>query len=63
MKNFLGSKWFSCMRLSSKKAQTLVEYALILAFLTIVVIATLPVFGSTVKSKFSQISSALQNAS
>jgi Flp pilus assembly pilin Flp len=42
-----------------KKGQTLVEYALILAFISIVAIVVLKSVGSQVKSKFSQISSAL----
>ncbi|MES2310543.1 MAG: Flp family type IVb pilin [Verrucomicrobiota bacterium] len=48
---------------SSKKGQTLVEYALILAFIAIVAITVLRALGTQVKSKFSQISSALQSAS
>ncbi len=46
----------------SKKGQTLVEYALILAFISIVAIVVLQSVGTQVKSKFSQISSALQAA-
>lgn len=47
----------------NKKGQTLVEYALILAFIAVVSIIVLQALGTQVKSKFSQISSALQNAS
>jgi Flp pilus assembly pilin Flp len=43
----------------NKKGQTLVEYALILAFISIVAIVVLQAVGSQVTSKFSQISSAL----
>ncbi|MES2310544.1 MAG: Flp family type IVb pilin [Verrucomicrobiota bacterium] len=48
---------------SNKKGQTLVEYALILAFIAVVAIVVLQALGTQVKSKFSQISSALQSAS
>ena len=43
----------------NKKGQTLVEYALILAFIGVVAIVVLQAVGTSVKSKFSQISSAL----
>ena len=43
-----------------KKGQTLVEYALILAFISIVAVVVLQSVGTQVKSKFSQISSALK---
>lgn len=48
---------------TKKSGQTLVEYALILAFIAVVAIVVLQALGTQVKSKFSQISSALQNAS
>lgn len=43
----------------NKKGQTLVEYALILAFIAVVAIVVLQALGSQVTSKFSQVSSAL----
>ncbi len=44
----------------NKKGQTLVEYALILAFIAIVAVVVLQSLGTQLKSKFSQISSGLQ---
>jgi Flp pilus assembly pilin Flp len=49
-------------RLKSKKGQTLVEYALILAFIAVVAISVLIALGNTVKGVFSTINSQLQNA-
>jgi Flp pilus assembly pilin Flp len=45
-----------------KKGQTLVEYALILAFISVVAIAVLIQLGRNVASVFSTINSELQNA-
>ena len=49
-------------RLKSKKGQTLVEYALILAFISVVAIAVLIALGGQVKSVYSTISSQLTYA-
>ncbi len=49
-------------RLKSKKGQTLVEYALILAFISVVAISVLIALGSQVKSVFTQITSQLAQA-
>ncbi len=46
----------------SKKGQTLVEYALILAFISVVAIAVLIQLGKNVTSVFSAINSQLQIA-
>ena len=46
----------------SKKGQTLVEYALILAFISVVAISVLIALGGQVTGVFSNISSKLQNA-
>jgi Flp pilus assembly pilin Flp len=46
----------------SKKGQTLVEYALILAFISVVAISVLINLGKQVKSVFSTISSQLAYA-
>jgi Flp pilus assembly pilin Flp len=45
-----------------KRGQTLVEYALILAFISVVAISVLIRLGSTVKSVFSTITSQLDVA-
>ena len=49
-------------RLKSKKGQTLVEYALILAFISVVAITVLITLGKSVTSVFSTINSQLQTA-
>jgi Flp pilus assembly pilin Flp len=49
-------------RLKSKKGQTLVEYALILAFIAVVAISVLLALGQTVRGVFSTINSQLQLA-
>ncbi len=49
-------------RLKSKKGQTLVEYALILAFIAVVAISVLLALGQTVRGVFSTITSQLQQA-
>ena len=43
-----------------KKGQTLVEYAFILAFITLGAVILLQGMGTWVKSKFSQVSSGLE---
>ncbi len=50
-------------RLKSKKGQTLVEYALILAFISVVAISVLIALGNQVKSVFTTITSQLAVAS
>ena len=49
-------------RLKSKKGQTLVEYALILAFISVVAIAVLLALGNQVNRIFSTINSQLATA-
>jgi Flp pilus assembly pilin Flp len=49
-------------QLKSKKGQTLVEYALILAFISVVAIAILVAIGSNVGAVFSKINSQLSYA-
>ena len=49
-------------RLKDKKGQTLVEYALILAFISVVAISTLITLGSSIKATFSRINSSLTSA-
>ncbi len=49
-------------RLKSKKGQTLVEYALILAFISVVAISVLIALGSQIKGVFTTISSQLAYA-
>ncbi len=49
-------------RFMGNKGQTLVEYALILAFISVVAIAVLIQLGHNVSSVFSQINSQLQVA-
>ena len=46
-------------RLKSRKGQTLVEYALILAFISVVAISVLLTLGGQVKNVFSTINSQL----
>ena len=46
----------------SKKGQTLVEYALILAFISVVAISVLIALGNQVKAVFTTISSQLSRA-
>ncbi|MCE0483053.1 MAG: Flp family type IVb pilin [Methylacidiphilales bacterium] len=50
-------------RHKSKKGQTLVEYALILAFISVVAISVLINLGSQVKKIFTTITSQLSYAS
>jgi len=50
-------------RMKSKKGQTLVEYALILAFISVVAISVLLTLGKQVTGVFSTITSQLAVAS
>jgi len=50
-------------RLKSKNGQTLVEYALILAFISVVAISVLIALGNQVKGVFTTITSQLAVAS
>jgi Flp pilus assembly pilin Flp len=50
-------------RMKSKKGQTLVEYALILAFISVVAISVLIALGGKVTSVFSTITSQMSQAS
>ncbi len=45
-----------------RRGQTLVEYALILAFISVVAISVLASLGQNVKSTFSKITSTLASA-
>ena len=49
-------------RLKSKKGQTLVEYALILAFISVVAISVLIALGTQIKTVMTEISSQLSYA-
>jgi len=49
-------------RMKSKKGQTLVEYALILAFISVVAISVLITLGNQIKAVFTTISSQLAYA-
>jgi Flp pilus assembly pilin Flp len=48
--------------MKSKKGQTLVEYALILAFISVVAISVLIALGVNIQSVFTTITSQLQYA-
>lgn len=50
------------MALRSKKGQSLVEYALILALVAIVVITALTALGGTTQNAMSNVSNTLGNA-
>jgi Flp pilus assembly pilin Flp len=50
-------------RIKSRKGQTLVEYALILAFISVVAIAVLIALGSQIKGVFTTITSQIAIAS
>jgi Flp pilus assembly pilin Flp len=50
-------------RMKSKKGQTLVEYALILAFISVVAISVLIALGNQIKTVFTTITSQLSVAS
>lgn len=49
-------------RLKSRKGQTLVEYALILAFISVVAVSVLISLGQQVRGVYSKISSSLASA-
>jgi Flp pilus assembly pilin Flp len=49
-------------RMKSKKGQTLVEYALIIAFISIVAITVLIALGTQVKGIFTSVTSQLASA-
>ena len=49
-------------RLKSKKGQTLVEYALILAFISVVAISVLVTLGTQVSAVFTSITNQLSYA-
>jgi Flp pilus assembly pilin Flp len=49
-------------RLKNRKGQTLVEYALILAFISVVAISVLISLGQAIKGTYTKISSALSSA-
>lgn len=48
--------------LKNRKGQTLVEYALILAFISIVAISVLSSLGQQIRGTYTKISSALASA-
>jgi Flp pilus assembly pilin Flp len=50
---------FTPLRLKGKKGQTLVEYALILALISVVAIAVLVAMGNQIKAVFTTISSQI----
>jgi Flp pilus assembly pilin Flp len=58
----IASAKIALRRMKSKKGQTLVEYALILAFISVVAISVLIALGSKVTGVFSTISSQLAQA-
>ncbi len=60
--NIIARVQKSLRSLKSRKGQTLVEYALILAFISVVAIAVLIQLGQNVTSVFSAINSQLQTA-
>ncbi len=60
--NVITSAKIALRRMKSKKGQTLVEYALILAFISVVAISVLIALGGQVKSVFSTITSQLQTS-
>ena len=51
--------FFPCQRKPMAKGQTLVEYALILAFISVVAISMLLRLGTQIKSVFSTITSQI----
>ncbi len=59
MNRFLVKLWLA---LHSKKGQSLVEYALILALVAIVVIAALTALGGEAANKMEQVSGTIGNA-
>ena len=53
---------FPSRQMRDRKGQTLVEYALILAFISVVAIAVLTSLGEQIKGTYTKISSALASA-
>jgi len=49
-------------RLKNRKGQTLVEYALILAFISVVAISVLSSLGQAIRGTYTKICSALASA-
>ncbi len=62
IKNIIARATSALRSVKGKKGQTLVEYALILAFISVVAIAVLIQLGKNVTSVFSAINSQLQTA-
>jgi Flp pilus assembly pilin Flp len=62
LKNSIIRAKSALRRLKSKKGQTLVEYALILAFISVVAIGVLLLLGGTVTNVFTAIQSNMANA-
>ena len=52
----------SIRRKKNQRGQTLVEYALILAFISVVAISVLIALGQSIKGTYTKISSALVSA-
>lgn len=63
MNKFITTTKTALRRMKSKQGQTLVEYALILAFISVVAIAVLIAMGNSVKGVFSTITSQISLAS
>jgi pilus assembly protein Flp/PilA len=61
MKTRLNQKFLKQL-FTRKSGQTLVEYALILAFISVVAIVVLKVLGSKVSSTFSKVNQQLDSA-
>ena len=59
MKRFMAKMW---MALRSKKGQSLVEYALILALVAIVVIVALTALGGHTENAMQNVANVLGNA-
>jgi len=57
IKNIILRAKCAVRRMKSRRGQTLVEYALILAFISVVAIAVLISLGGQIKSVYSTISS------
>ena len=60
----IRSKSLACRHIQSRalRGQTLAEYALILAFISVVAISVLINLGNTIRSTFSKINSQLEVA-
>jgi len=59
IKKILTNAAITLRRMKSKKGQTLVEYALILAFISIVAVGVLIALGNQIKTVFTTISSQI----